>query len=155
MNGQLSLSQATVRCAECGAVLAEPEPGDDVAVRCACWQVRLPVAGKTQRPGSVPGQAVAAAAERILTGKANRQHRLILRGLLEAGDAGLTQPQIGLLPGVDDRAHRTRRLELTEAGLIQPTNRTRRITYTDAKGELVHGKMAVVYVITPAGRQRA
>lgn len=147
---------ATIRCQRCRRVLARVMGGeDDVLVLCACWTSGLPTGGKVQRRGSVPGQAVAAAAERILEGKANQQHKIILRHLLAAGERGLTQPELALCEGVDSRAHRTRRLELTEAGLVRANGATRRITYTDEKGELVRGKNAHVYVLTPAGEREA
>lgn len=142
-----------VNCRYCHRLLAVVASGVTVEVACNC--AALPIGGKTQRIGSVPGQAVAAAAERILAGKPNAQHALILRHLLMSEPRGLTQPEIALCKGVDSRAHRTRRLELTEAGLVRASGARRRLTYRDEKDQLVHGKAAAIYVLTERGRDTA
>lgn len=146
---QNGLLDVTVQCHHCGKVLAVAQPGSTVQVTCQCTgRLNRIVTPRVQREGRVPGQAVAAAAARIQAGKTNPQHDLILRLYAEAGQHGLTQPELERKRGVDTRAHRTRRNELSEAGYLVDSGGRRRIPHAGPSGR--RGALAIIYRITPA-----
>lgn len=70
------------------------------------------------------GRTERAAARKVRFGTGT-QKRLIYDAIAAAGDQGLIDEEIAVLPGVKDTAHRTRRNELVKAGVVKDSGRTR------------------------------
>jgi hypothetical protein len=77
-------------------------------------------------------------------GRTGSQRRLIFDAIGAAGERGLTDEEIAVVPDVADTAHRTRRNELVTAGLVADSGKTRK---TES------GSDSIVWVLTALGRE--
>jgi hypothetical protein len=92
-------------------------------------QVTAPREGTSRRFGK-PTEHKAAA--RRLPGWGT-QCGLLLRAIVEIGHHGYTQTEMERIPGIKTNAHRTRKSNLEELGLVMDSERTRKTeTGTDA-----------------------
>lgn len=73
------------------------------------------------------------------------QRRRVLDAIAEAGERGLTNEEIGKVPGIADTAHRTRRKELVEGGWVEDSGRVRA---SDS------GNDSIIWVLTERGRAK-